>query len=94
VPEALIQAGRSGLMGDVYDCLIRYPPRTEAIEARRRKANQAAKKEDDHYHTIANPAQGEKPGERGASSVKSTGYGSGRNSHQRRQEKRKKKPGQ
>ena len=32
--------------------------RKEAIEARRRRANDA-----DHYHSVANPAKGEKPGD-------------------------------
>jgi len=29
---------------------------------------------DDHGHTVANPAKGKKPGERGAGPVKPTGY--------------------
>ncbi len=44
------------------------PPK-EAIEARRRRAN-----DPDHYHTVANPSKGEKSGERGAGPVKLTGY--------------------
>ena len=40
------------------------PPK-EAIEARSQQANRAAKGEGDHYHTVANPSMGEKPGERG-----------------------------
>ena len=49
---------------------------------RRRQANDAAK--GDHYHTVANPAKGEKPGERGAGPPKTTGYRPGRNTQQRR----------
>jgi hypothetical protein len=51
----------------------------EAIKARGRRANDA-----DHYHTVANPAKGEKPGERGANSVKPAGYRPGRKSAKRR----------
>jgi hypothetical protein len=58
--EALIQAGRQDLIGNGCDCLITANPPKEAIESRRRWAN-----DPDHYHTVANPAKGEKPGERG-----------------------------
>jgi hypothetical protein len=61
----------------------------EAIEARRRKANQAVTEVDDHYHTIANTAKGEKPGERGAGPVKPTGYRPGRKSQKRQQGKKR-----
>src|ERR1700756_3697735 len=60
VREALIEAGRQDLIGSGCDCLIPANPPKEAIEARRQRAN-----DDDHYHTVANPAKGEKPGERG-----------------------------
>jgi hypothetical protein len=92
VREALIQAGRRDLIGSGCDCLIPAQPPKEAIEARRRRANQAArgeKVEGDHYHTVANPAQGEKPGERGTGPVKPTGYRPGRKSQMRRQGKKK-----
>ena len=79
VREALIQAGRQDLIGNGCDCLIAAQPPKEAIEARRRRAN-----DPDHYHTVANPARGEKPGERGARPVKPTGYRPGRKSQQRR----------
>jgi uncharacterized radical SAM protein YgiQ len=79
VREALIQAGRQDLIGSGCDCLIPAQPPKEAIEARRRRAN-----DPDHYHTVANPAKGEKPGERGARPVKPTGYRPGRKSQQRR----------
>ena len=51
--EALIQAGRQDLIGSGCDCLIPANPPKEAIEARRRRANDA-----DHYHSVANPAWG------------------------------------
>ena len=79
VREALIEAGRQDLIGNGCDCLIPAQPPKEAIEARRRRANDA-----DHYHSVANPARGEKPGERGARPVKPTGYRPGRKSQQRR----------
>src|SRR3954469_12564443 len=60
VREALIEAGRADLIGGGCDCLIPAQPPKEAIEARRKRAN-----DHDHYHTVANPAKGEKPGERG-----------------------------
>src|SRR5436309_10584080 len=68
VRKALEQAGRTDLIGAGCDCLISAQPPKEAIEARRRCANQAARGEEvegDHYHTVANPSRGEKPGERG-----------------------------
>jgi len=40
------------------------PPK-EAIEARRRQANRAVGEDEDHYHTVANPAKCENPGEWG-----------------------------
>src|SRR5947209_17213087 len=40
VREALIQAGRADLIGNGCDCLIPAQPPKEAIEARRRRANQ------------------------------------------------------
>jgi hypothetical protein len=65
VREALIEAGRQDLVGNGCDCLIPAQPPKEAIVARRRQANRAV--EGDHYHTVANPAKGKKPGERGLS---------------------------
>ena len=79
VREALIQAGRQDLIGNGCDCLIPAQPPKEAIEARRRRANDA-----DHYHSVANPAKGEKPGERGAGPIKQTGYRPGRKGQSRR----------
>ncbi len=80
VREALMQASRADLIGGGCDCLIPSQPPKEAIEARRRRANDL-----DHYHTVANPAKGEQPGERGLSN---RGYRPGRKSAKRRQEKK------
>lgn len=91
VREALIEAGRQDLIGSGCDCLIPSNPPKEALEARRRQANRAVNGgEDDHYHTVANPAKGEKPGERGAGPPKPTGYRPGRTSQNRRQGKKRK----
>jgi Domain of unknown function (DUF3362) len=60
VREALIQAGRQDLIGSGCDGPIPAQPPKEATEARRRRAN-----DPNHYHTVANPAKDEKPGERG-----------------------------
>jgi radical SAM superfamily enzyme YgiQ (UPF0313 family) len=84
VREALIQAGRQDLIGNGCDCLIPAQPPKEAIEARRRRAN-----DPDHYHTVANPAKGEQPGERGAGPPKPTGYRPGRKSQKRRHGKKR-----
>ena len=83
VREALTQANRTDLIGGC-DGLIPANPPKEAIEARRRQVNPAG----DHYHTVANPAKGEPPGERGAEPVK-TGYRPGRKTQMRRQGKTK-----
>jgi uncharacterized radical SAM protein YgiQ len=79
VREALIQAGRQDLIGSGCDCLIPAHPPREAIEARRRRANEAA--QGDHYHTVANPAKGEPTGERG---LLNKGYRPRRKSQERR----------
>jgi hypothetical protein len=70
VREAFIQAGRPDLIGSGCACLIPAPPPKEAIEARRRRAN-----DPDHYHTVANPSKGEKPGERGLCRIRATDRG-------------------
>ncbi|MFO0845052.1 MAG: YgiQ family radical SAM protein [Gemmataceae bacterium] len=88
VREALIQAGRADLIGGGCDCLIPANPPREAIEARRRGANQTARDEGtegDHYHAVANPSRGEKPGKRG---LPITGYRPGRKSQKRQKKKR------
>jgi hypothetical protein len=82
VREALIEAKRTDLIGDGCDCLIPTNSPKEAMEKRRREAQRAV--EGDHYHTVANPAKGEKPGERGAALAKPTGYRPGRKSQRRR----------
>lgn len=76
VREALLKAGRRDLIGDGCDCLIPSRPPKEAIEARRREANQT-----DYYHAVANPARGEPPGERG---LPNYGYRPGRKTARRR----------
>jgi uncharacterized radical SAM protein YgiQ len=81
VREALLEAGRSDLIGNGCDCLIPAQPPKEAIDARRRRAN-----DPDHYHTVANPAKGEAPGERG---LPSQGYRPGRKTAVRQDKKRK-----
>lgn len=85
VREALLEAGRSDLIGNGCDCLIPANPPKEALEARRRRANDA-----DHYHSVANPAKGEQPGERG---LPNRGYRPGRTSARRQNAKRKPKGG-
>jgi uncharacterized radical SAM protein YgiQ len=87
VREALIQAGRTDLIGNGCDCLIPAQPPKEAIQARRCRANEAA--HGDHYHSVANPARGEPAGERGAGSLKATGYRPGRTSRTRRDRQKK-----
>jgi uncharacterized radical SAM protein YgiQ len=79
VREALIQAGRQDLIGSGCDCLIPAQPPKEAIEARRRRAKEA-----DHYHSVANPAKGDKPGKQGLSNK---GYRPGRKSAGRQNKK-------
>jgi uncharacterized radical SAM protein YgiQ len=88
VREALIQAGRADLIGQGCDCLIPAHPPREAIEARRRRANEAARGE--HYHSVANPAKGEPVGERG---LPNPGYRPGRKTAHRRDKKRKRQGG-
>jgi len=90
VREALIQAGRADLIGNGCGCLIPAQPPKEAIEVRRRRANEAR---GDHYHSVANPAKGEKPGERGAEPPKPTGYRPGRTTARRQDKRRKRKGG-
>jgi len=80
VREALIEAGRADLIGGCEGLIPANPPK-EAIEAKRRQANESLR--GDHYHTVANPAKGEVPGERGAEPPK-TGYRPGRKTQQRR----------
>jgi uncharacterized radical SAM protein YgiQ len=90
VREALIEAGRQDLIGNGCDCLIPANPPKEAIEVRRRQANRAVSGDDDHYHSVANPAKGEPAGERG---LPTQGYRPGRKSARRQDKKRKRKTG-
>jgi uncharacterized radical SAM protein YgiQ len=83
VRKALELGGRQDLIGSGCDCLIPAHPPKEAIEARRRRAH-----DPDHYHSVANPANGEPPGERG---LPNTGYRPGRKSARRRQAKKKRR---
>jgi hypothetical protein len=85
--DALIQAGRADLIGSGCgcDCLIPADPPKEAIEARRRRANDA-----DHYHTVASPARGERSGERG---LPNKGYRPGRKGARRQNKKHEGKDG-
>jgi uncharacterized radical SAM protein YgiQ len=89
VREALTKAGRADLIGDGCDCLIPAAPPKAALEARRRQATRAIRDDDDsdHYHSVANPAKGEKPGERGARQPKPTGYRPWRHSQKRQERK-------
>ena len=94
VREALLKAGRGDLIGGGCDCLIPSQPPKEALEKRRREANRAVNGDDDedHYHTVANPAKGEPAGERGLPNAgKNQGYRPGRKSQQRQQGKKKRK---
>ncbi|MCX7699326.1 MAG: YgiQ family radical SAM protein [Gemmataceae bacterium] len=74
VREALLKAGRADLIGDGCDCLIPSRPPREAIEARRRRANQAL--DADHYHAVPQPEE-PRPGV-------NRGYRPGRKSTRRR----------
>jgi len=87
VREALIQVGRADLIGGCEGLIAAHPPK-EAMEARRRQANRGVQGDDDHYHTVANPTKGEKPGERGAGPPKPTGYRPGRKTQNRKQRKK------
>jgi hypothetical protein len=89
VRDALLEAGRGDLIGVGCECLIPAHPPKQAIEARRERSNEAVR--GDHYHTIANPARGEKPGERG---LPKKGYRPGRKTAHRRDEKDKRNGGE
>jgi hypothetical protein len=80
VREALIETGRGDLIGGCDGLIPAQPPR-EAIEVRRRKAN-----DPDHYHTVANPAKSEPVGERG---LPNRGYRPGRKGARRQNKNRK-----
>jgi uncharacterized radical SAM protein YgiQ len=83
VREALLQAGRSDLIGNGCDCLIPSQPPKEAIDARRTKSNNALR--NDHYHSVGNPGQGEAAGERAQPPlVSNRGYRPHRKTQKRR----------
>jgi hypothetical protein len=84
VREALIQAGRQDLIGSGCDCLIPAQPPKEGIEARRRRANEAA--QGDHSHTVANPSRGER-------GLPNQGYRPGRKTARRQDKNRKQQEG-
>ena len=85
VRDALLEAGRQDLIGNGCDCLISATPPKEAIDARRKRANDS-----DHYHTVANPAAGEPPGEKG---LPNHGYRPDRKTARRQERKGKRKGG-
>jgi radical SAM superfamily enzyme YgiQ (UPF0313 family) len=66
VRKALEQAGRADLVGGGCDALIPAVPPTEALRARRERANQGMR--GDHVHTIPQPPRnkGYRPGRRTA----------------------------
>jgi uncharacterized radical SAM protein YgiQ len=88
VRKALEDAGRTELIGSGCDALIPAQPPREALDARRKRANQDAR--GDHYHTVANPAKGEAAGERG---LPKQGYRPGRKTARRQDMKGKRKGG-
>jgi hypothetical protein len=81
------------IIGSGCDCLIPARPPKEAIEARRRRANQTTRGEEvegDHYHAVANPSRGEKPGERSLQQHgQKKGYRPRRKSQQPQQRKKR-----
>ena len=83
VREALIQANRADLIGSGCDALIPANAPKEALEAKRKRANQALR--NDHSHSVANPAAGEEAGERTTPpQVTNKGYRPKRSTQQRR----------
>jgi hypothetical protein len=85
VRATLMQYGYSDLIGGCEGLISPNPPK-EAIEARRKQANAAARA--DHYHSVANPSAGQATGERSDPPLaKNTGYSPGRKSAKRQQSK-------
>ena len=84
VRKALLEAGRSDLIGSGCDALIPGQPPKAAMQARMARANAAAG--GDHYHAIANPAKGEPTSDRG---LPNPGYRPKRNTARRQDKKRR-----
>jgi hypothetical protein len=79
--------GRPDLISGCEGLISAQPPR-EAIEGRRRRANEAAR--GDHYHSVANPSKGAPVRQRG---LPNHGYRPGRKTAHRQDKKRKRKDG-
>jgi uncharacterized radical SAM protein YgiQ len=77
VRQALIDADRPDLIGGCEGLIAAQPPK-EAIEGRRKRANEA---QGEHYHSVGNPMKGEPAGERG---LPKQGYRPGRKTAHRR----------
>ncbi len=61
VRKALEQAGRHDLIGSGCDCLIPAQPPKEALDHRRRKANEAAREQRSGDHIRDTPGNGYRP---------------------------------
>jgi len=79
------RAGRTDLIGSSDDLIPANPPR-EAIEVLRKQANAVVR--GDHYHTVANPAKGERPGQRALDKGYPSGPEVGEEADEERQEPR------
>ena len=85
VRRALEQAGRRDLIGSGCDCLIPDRPPREALDAKRREANQALAEETSGDHIRGGPGRAPRP-------KKSVGYRPRRPGHGRQRADRGKKP--
>jgi Domain of unknown function (DUF3362) len=81
VREALVEAGRSDLIGNGCDCLVAAQPPKEPLQARRKRANSAPNA--DYYHAVPKPTKS--VGEWGVSGAagQKRGYRPHRKSQQR-----------
>jgi uncharacterized radical SAM protein YgiQ len=66
VRKALEQAGRQDLIGEGCDCLIPSRPPREALDQRRRRANEALREQTSGDHIRGQPGQGYRPGRKTA----------------------------
>jgi uncharacterized radical SAM protein YgiQ len=66
VRKALEQAGRQDLIGEGCDCLIPTRPPREALDKRRRQANEAVREQTSGDHIRGKPGQGYRPGRKTA----------------------------